>query len=380
MARKRIQKNLAYDDQKKLYYAYFDHGAAPDGSRLRSTKTYADREAAVLALAQFEAARLSGALPVPSRMTVRDWLDYWLEDVIRPNRAYTTYYCYWSMVKNHIGPGLGSIRLQALMPHQIQQYYTRMLREGGLSPNSVHKHHILLHTALKLAYQQGVISANPVDRVEPPKERPARRLYYNPTQLKALFRAAEGTHLELIVKLAGYLGLRRSEICGLRWEHVDLERGLVSVRLARTTAGYRVVEKEPKTDSSARVLGIGGLEDLTALLRETRRRQEERARQGGDYCDSGFVVTYGDGRPWHPNQVTREFGAFIRREGLPPITVHGLRHTFASVANSARVPMLDIGKALGHKDVSITGRIYTHIFDQTYSEVLSTVAACIRGA
>ena len=141
-----------------------------------------------------------------------------------------------------------------------------------------------------------------------------------------------------------------------------------------------MVEKEPKTDSSARVLGIGGLEDLTALLRETRRRQEERARQGGGYCDSGFVVAYGDGRPWHPNQVTREFGAFIRREGLPPITVHGLRHTFASVANSARVPMLDIGKALGHKDVSITGRIYTHIFDQTYSEVLSTVAACIRGA
>ena len=75
--------------------------------------------------------------------------------------------------------------------------------------------------------------------------------------------------------------------------------------------------------------------------------------------------------------VTWSFRTFVERHGLPPITVHGLRHTFASLANSARIPLVDIGKALGHKDVSITGRIYTHIFDQTHQEVLNTVAARI---
>ena len=64
----------------------------------------------------------------------------------------------------------------------------------------------------------------------------------------------------------------------------------------------------------------------------------------------------------------------MRKNGLPPISVHGLRHTFASLANSAHIPLVDIGKALGHKDISITGRIYTHLFDQTHNEVLCAVA------
>ena len=135
MSRKRIGKNVAYDTEKELYYAYFDGGRGKNGRRERWTRTFRSEREAVQAVETFAAERREGGLPAAEAITVGAWLDYWLEDVIRPNRAYTTYYCYWSMVKNHIGPGLGGIRLQALMPHQIQQYYTRMLREGGLSPN-----------------------------------------------------------------------------------------------------------------------------------------------------------------------------------------------------------------------------------------------------
>lgn len=154
---------------------------------------------------------------------------------------------------------------------------------------------------------------------------------------------------------------------------------MLSVRLARTTAGGTVVEKPPKTPNSLRSLGFAGLEDLERLLRRTR--EEQRAAVcAGLAEDTGFVLADRRGRPWNPNQVTRAMEAFVEVNGLPPITLHGLRHTFASVANSAHIPLPDISRALGHKDVVVTGRVYTHIFDQTHVEAVSAVARSIRGA
>lgn len=378
MSRKRIEKNLAYDDKKGLFYAYFDYGTDANGKRNRTTKTFTDVREAKVALLTFEVDKLQGRLTQPSRITVAKWLHYWLEDVIKPNREYTTYYFNQSLIKNHVSPELGDTLLQKLTPYQIQQYYTKMIREKGLSPNTVHKHHIMLHTALRLAYRQGVIAENPVDKVEPPRALPPRQFYYTPAQLKKLFQATEGTWLETVVKLGGYLGLRRGEICGLRWENVDLEEMVIHIRITRTTVGKITVEKPPKTANSIRTLGISGLDDLLGLLKRLRQEQlESKQALGERYHDSGYVLTQSDGSPRCPNQVTRALQAFVKKHQLPPITVHGLRHTFASVANSARIPMLDIGKTLGHKDVSITGRIYTHLFDHTYKEVLDSVATQI---
>lgn len=143
-------------------------------------------------------------------------------------------------------------------------------------------------------------------------------------------------------------------------------------------SGGKVVEKQPKSESSIRKLGIAGISDLVDLLREERFNQLQQKKQlGKAYWDSGYVVVKKDGSPCQPNQVTNIFRQFIQLHGLPHIMIHGLRHTFASVANSAKVPLVDIGKALGHKDITITGRIYTHLFDQTHQEVLNMVASRI---
>lgn len=377
MARKRIEKNLAFDEEKGTYYAYFDYGRDGMGRRLREAKTFSSLDEAREALCRFELKRLQNRLRPPTRMTVREWLDYWLEEVIRPNREGTTYYCYRNIAWNHIIPALGRLPLQDLEPRHIQRYYGDMLREKRLGTNTVHKHHILLHTALKAAFRQGILPENPVDRVEPPRLACPKQFFYTPEQLSVLFTLVEGHQLELVVKLAGYLGLRRSEICGLRWENVDLERHLIHVRTVRTTAGGSIVLKQPKTTHSIRKLGIAGLDDLERLLRREAQRQAVCKKADPDWTDSGYVIVRPDGRPCDPNRVTAAFHDFVLEHDLPPITIHGLRHTFASVANSARVPLLDIGKTLGHKDCAITGRVYTHIFDQTHQEVLNTVAACI---
>ena len=378
MARKAIKRNLAYDDQKKLYYVSLNYGTDANGRRDRRVRTFTDLAEAEMALEQFQSGR-GGRLPCDAgRLTLAEWLEYWLEEVIAPNRAYTTYYGYQSMIKNHLNPAMGQIRLNHLEPWHIQTYYAQKLREGNLDSNSVHKHHILLHTALQFAFRQGILRENPVARVEPPREHPTRQFYYTPEQLRELFRAVEGHWLELVVKLGAYLGLRRGEICGLRWSDIDFEHSVIRIRVTRTTAGHRVVEKEPKTRSSIRTLGIAGLEDLTRLLHHIREEQLRKAAQQKNYEDTGYVLTDQRGRPRHPNTVTWDFRVFVLAHGLPPITVHGLRHTFASLANSAHIPLVDIGKVLGHKDVSITGRVYTHIFDQTHQEVLNTVAARIE--
>ena len=316
----------------------------------------------------------------PAGLTLGEWLEDWLERVIRPNREETTYYGYKCIVRNHVIPAMGKIPLARLEPRRIQAYYGWLRMEKRLSSNTVYKHHILLHTALKTAFRQQILPENPVDRVEAPRLSPPRQSFYNTEQLRALLRAVRGHRLELVVRLAGCLGLRRSEICGLRWENVDLEREIIYIRHVLTAAGSTVVAKQPKTPHSIRKLGVAGLKELQALLRRERARQAECAMYAEDWVDSGYVVVRWNGNPTDPNQVTYDLHSFLERNRLPPVTLHGLRHTFASLANSARVPLLDIGKTLGHKDSVITGRVYTHIFDQTHQEVISSVAACITGA
>ena len=109
-----------------------------------------------------------------------------------------------------------------------------------------------------------------------------------------------------------------------------------------------------------------------SLLRQLRVEQAKKSI-------SAYVFTQeASPEPMHPQSPTRYLKKFSVRYGVADLHPHKLRHTFASVANFAKIPLLDIGKALGHKDVSITGRIYTHLFDQTHQEVVSAVAAQIK--
>ena len=315
--------------------------------------------------------------PAPAAVTLADWLERWMDEEIEPIRAETTAGGYWNIIRRHVVPALGAVRLSQLTPELINGYYRWLLEERGLSPNTVRKHHILLHTALESAFRQGVLPANPVRRAAPPRASAPRVSCYTPARLVRLLREVEGSPLELPVKLACCLGLRRGEVLGLRWQDVDLQAGLVSVRWARTAVGYRVVEKPPKTDDSCRTLSIQSMSSLLSLL---RRLREERRKAGVPCGPEDFLVLNAAGQPWHPNVLSAAFAAFVAERGLPPITLHGLRHTFASMANNARVPMYQISRAMGHSSPGVTQRIYTHLFDQTHGEVLAAVAEAVKAS
>ena len=362
MSRKTIQKNLSYDTERRLYYAVFRR----DGKRY--TRTYHSRKEAQAAL-QGQRPVSGGRMPGRS-CTLEEWLTFWLEDVVARDRAVSTLYAYRNMARCHVIPSLGQIPLQELTPLRVQEYlYEKM--DQGLSPNTVIKHYVLLTTALGLAVRLELLERSPMDRVTPPKKKETPISFYSPEQLQVLFAAVEFTPLELPVKLAAYLGLRRSEICGLRWENVDLEAGVLSVRQVRTEVGGAEVLKLPKTRTSARRLGIAGLQGLQQVLfRAWERRLTDDPKE--------WVVLGGNGKPPMPDQLTQELKAVVRRNHLPKISLHGLRHSFASVANSQGVPMFDISRTLGHSSMAVTSSIYTHLFDDTETRALAVVAEAIE--
>ena len=382
MARKAVERNIAYDDQRKLYYVSMELGRDENGKRIKQYRTFPTLAAARNGLRDFHAGlererELERKLAPAQELDLSHWLEYWMDSIVRPNRAETTVYAYQKIIDNHIDPALGTVPLKRLTPKMVQEYYTETQRANGLSSNTMRRHHDLLSSALRSAVRQDVIPASPMERVEPPRVRTTESYFYNNQELKLLYQKIEGNILELAVKLAGSLGMRREEICGLKWENVDLQRHLVLIREARTAYGATIVQKETKNRSSVRTLYLPD-EVYLLLEQEQARQQQERCLQSPTYNPTDHVILDAKGVPYSPNALSLAFTRFVRKNDLPRLTFHGLRHTFATIASCQGASLFDIGKALGHSTPATTGRIYTHLVDRTHEELVQRVSDALK--
>lgn len=382
MARKAVERNIAYDDQRKLYYVSMELGRDENGKRIKQYRTFPTLGAARNGLRDFHAGiererELERKLAPAQELDLSHWLEYWMDSIVRPNRAETTVYAYQKIIDNHIDPALGTVPLKRLTPKMVQEYYTETQRANGLSSNTMRRHHDLLSSALRSAVRQDVIPASPMERVEPPRVRTTESYFYNNQELKLLYQKIEGNILELAVKLAGSLGMRREEICGLKWENVDLQRHLVLIREARTAYGATIVQKETKNRSSVRTLYLPD-EVYLLLEQEQARQQQERCLQSPTYNPTDHVILDAKGVPYSPNALSLAFTRFVKKNDLPRLTFHGLRHTFATIASCQGASLFDIGKALGHSTPATTGRIYTHLVDRTHEELVQRVSDALK--
>ena len=376
MARKKVERNISYDDQRKTYYVSMDLGKDASGKRMKRYQTYPTLYAARKGLRQFLMHREEELRTPRHELTLADWLESWMENIVQPTRAETTVYGYQKIIDNHLIPALGDIPLLKLTPMDIQQYYIQVQQAANLSNNTLRRHHDLLSSSLRSAVRQDKLLVSPMDRVEPPRAKQKEASYYRPEELKQLYALLEGHPLELCVKLAGSLGMRREEICGLKWDCIDYQRQLLYIREARTAFGATIVQKETKTRSSVRTLFLS--EDMLRLLQTEQTRQKELYRSGQLQTPSEFVVLDHKGLPYSPNALSLAFTRFVKKNGLPRVTLHGLRHSFATVASFQGVPLFDIGKALGHSTPATTGRIYTHLVDHTHEETLMKVSDALK--
>ena len=167
--------------------------------------------------------------------------------------------------------------------------------------------------------------------------------------------------------------MRRGEALGLRWADVDLDAGRVRVVQTITQTRGRIVVGDPKTARGRRPVALDGA--TIAVLREHRRRMlEERLLVGSDFDDNGLVFHYPDGLCLRPDAVSAAFVRRVARYGLPRLTLHGLRHTWATLALERGIHPRVVQERLGHSTIAITLGIYSHVAPTLHDEAAQLVA------
>ncbi len=361
-------------------------GRGPDGRRLyRSHTVEGTKRRAQNELNDLLSKLQRGEYVAPSRMTLGEYLERWLTDYARVKVAATTFERYAEIVRVHLAPALGHHAVAKLQPLHIQAYYSHALHQGrrdgrgGLSAQTVLHHHRVLREALQQAVRWQLLARNPADAVEPPRPQRREREVFDQGEVERLLEAAHGTRLAVPVLLAVTTGLRRGEFLGLRWQDVDLDGGKLAVRqsLEQTKAGLAF--KPPKTQKGRRVVTLP-LMTVEALRRHRAEQAREKLFLGPAYQDHGLVLARVDGRPLDPAGATRAFARLVRRAGVRPISLHGLRHTHATLLLGANVHPKVVSERLGHATVGMTLDTYSHVLPHLQEEAAQKIDALLAGS
>ncbi len=360
---------------------------ATNRRRQRTKGGFRTKREAQAALNDAVEALRSGTFVESSKVTLGAFLaDQWLPTIraaIRPN-SWTTYRIY---AETHVIPALGGVSLQSLSAVHLNQLYAdladhgRRDGRGGLAPKSVRHVHVLLHKALGDALRWGLVPRNVANAADPPRLPRRQRAIWSAEELRAFLRLTADDRLGAMWLLFATTGMRRSEMLGLPWWAVDLEarpRRLLVVQTVVLLGNEPVIVAEAKTESSHRQLALDSF--TVAALRAHRARQlEERLAWGPAWMDTGLVFTQQDGSILHPGRVTKRFVRLVRDASLPPITLHGVRHSYATAALAAGEPLKVISERLGHASTTITANLYQHVLPSMDERTANAVARLILG-
>jgi integrase len=338
-------------------------GYGPDGKQDRKYfygKTRAEAQTK-LTNALVEAGR--GIAPSNNdRQTVGQFLARWLKDCVKPSVRPSTYARSEQAVRLHLEPKLGRIRLLDLSPAHVQKLMNEKLDEG-LSARSVQILHAVLRAALNRAVLWGEVHRNVARLVPPPRSESKPVEPLGPDEARKFLEAVEGHRLQALFVLAISTGLRQGEILGLRWQDVDLEEGVLSVRytLGRHDGQYCLVE--PKTPQSRRTIALPEIA-LEALKAHRTRQLLEREEVGPGWTEFNLVFTTEHGQPLNSRVPYAAFKRILKAAGLRTQRFHDLRHCTATLLLSQGVHPRLVQEALGHSDVGITLNLYSHVLSE----------------
>ena len=328
----------------------------------------------------------TGIYAEPTKLTLEDWtVGSWLPTMKTQVKA-TTWASYDRMLRLHVLPVLGDRPMHKLTSTLLNSLYARLMedgykkesRGGGLHPKTVRHIHSTLHKVLGDAIDAGLLVTNPADRAKPPRPRstaPTEMKFWDAEQLGQFLEHIAGDRLQAAWHLLAMTGMRRGEALGLRWQDVDLDARRLAVRHTITAVGYEINESTPK-NHQARTIDLDP--STVAQLRAHQDRQlKEKEAWGPGYQDSDLIFRREDGSPVHPQLFSQQFEREVRRAGLPQIRLHDVRHTHATIALRAGVPVKVISERLGHEDPAFTMKQYAHVIPGMQAEAAELIAALV---
>lgn len=301
-------------------------------------------------------------------LNVGDYLRHWLAHVagrVRPK----TLVGYEGLIRLYALPALGSLRLADIGPLNIQRLYGDLFGpDRGLSGGTVINLHLVLTQAFGQAERWGLIARNPVAGAQPPRARRPERAAVDADLAERLIAVTGGTRLQLPVVIALSTGMRRGEILALRWSDLDADLGVAHVRRTLQTAGGELLFVEPKTTRSRRAV------ELPAFVRPHLERQRDgrpgRKASCPTWIEHDLVIDRGDGRPVNPDTLSSAWYRFCKKQGLPGIRFHDLRHAHATLMLLQGVHPKVVSERLGHASIGITLDTYSHVLPSMQSEAV----------
>lgn len=347
------------------------------------------RTAAKRARDEARAAVHQGTYVAPHRLTVAEYMATWIsahEVELKPSTAMS----YRAKIDRYIVPTIGHERLQDLSPSRLSVVFQQLREQGGrgavsgrggasLSPRTVEFTRAVLRRAMNDAIVDRLIQVNPVVGTKRPRPEKPKHVTWTGAQLHAFLESVADDRLIPLWTLAAGTGMRRGELMGLRWEDVDLDAGVVSVERSTTQLGQERVTTTPKNHERRRV----AIDSQTvAALRAWKRQQaEERVAIGPAWVDDeGLVFTWQDGSPLLPDYISKRFKALQKLEGVPALTIHGLRHSHITILLRDGVPVHVVAKRAGHKDPSVTLNVYADVIPEDDGAAVDVFSRAVWGA
>ena len=296
------------------------------------------------------------------RMTLGEWMDKWMDEYMIFTIKENTIKGYRSQIDHQIKPFIGHKQLASLTTADIQKFYNKIKKEGRVHPHPIHGHvlsdsmvrkiHMMLHEAMEVAVRERYIVRNPTDNTTIPKKTTTEKQVLDDSQLNRFLEAIQGEpywHDFFYVEVM--TGLRRGEICGIKWSDIDFNEGTLCIkRSVSTKEGGGVSIGETKTDAGVRTIIMPP--SVATLLWKKR----------SDAINEWVFPHYTNpSDPLHPSSAYKKLKTLLKRLELPLLRFHDLPHTFATQATDGGVDPKTLAGILGHTDASFTLDTYTHV-------------------
>ncbi|MFJ9422619.1 MULTISPECIES: tyrosine-type recombinase/integrase [Streptomyces] len=351
-----------------------------DGNRVRKTVYGATWDEANEKLGKLQDQERNG-VPVPSRSwSLAEWLAYWLEHIVEPGSEHNTYVKYESKVRLYLAPHLGKKSLVKLTPAQLRSFMAALKRDKVPAPTRFEVLRVL-RNALNRAIREELLTRNVALLVDMPKVSKDKGRAWSAREAITFLRAARAHRFYAACVLVLVLGLRRSEVLGLRWQDIDFEgRQFTPVKQVQREKGKGLILKDLKTESSTAVLP---LPEFCARALEERRELQDLERQiVGDAWqqrpDHDVIFSSTRGGLTDPVGFSRAFNALVKRAGVRRITVRLARHTCGTLLAFLKVHPKVAQTILRHSQISMTMDVYTHVVGSDQREAAALLAELLE--